>query len=252
MKSITKILIAVFFLGITQALFAQKDFRCLSVESFLNEYSEENWSTGLLYDKKSEFYYQLANNEEYLYAHLVITDETIQKKILAFGFTTWIDTTGKKKESLGIHFPCPDKQKQPPGRAERERDDFYIKKYEIIQEFSSARLTGFEGKKSEKTISTHEANGIDTKMDFNNNGHLIYKLTVPLKMISPSFNPVNDPVFSVCFETGYLQSSQMPQPPPGGDRQGPPQSQGQNDMQEMMNPTKLWIRNIHLNSTLTD
>lgn len=249
MKIIAKMLVAVFFLGITNTLFAQKEFECQSMEVFLNEYSEADWNSGLLYDSKSKFFYQLANNEEYLYVHLVIKDETVQKKILAFGFTIHIDTTGKKKENTGIQFPFPDKAIQPPRKPKNGKDDFYIKKYEIIQEFTSAKLTGFEGKKSEKIINIHEADGVDIKMEFNNSGYLLYKLTVPLKMISPSFNPANNPVFSVCFETGYLNTSQMSPPPGGGSRQGPPPSQGQNNMQEMMNPSILWIRKIRFNST---
>jgi len=245
MKSITKMLIVVFFLSGTHTLFAQKKLKCMSIEHFLDEISEANWSANLLYDKKNKFYYQFANNEEKLYVHLVVTDETVQKKILTFGFTTRIDTTGKKKEKLGVHFPLQDKNKRPPKRSHDGEDDFYIKKYELTQKLTLAKLTGFEGKRSERTINIHEEGRVDLDMKFNKQGHLLYKLTIPMKMISASFNTANNPVLSVCFETGYLKSSEMPQPPGGGNRQGPPR--GKNNMQEMMSPSKLWIRNIHLN-----
>jgi len=50
------------------------------------------------------FYIGVFNDDRKYTIRLKIIDETVQKKMLFFGFTVWIDTTGKQKQKLGITF----------------------------------------------------------------------------------------------------------------------------------------------------
>ena len=57
------------------------------------------------YDSKSKLQYNVVNDASYIYICLKTADPATQMKIVRAGMDIWLDTSGKKKEVSGIHFP---------------------------------------------------------------------------------------------------------------------------------------------------
>lgn len=72
-------------------------------------------------------------------------------------------------------------------------------------------------------------------------------MLLPLNRVSPSFNTANDPVFSLGFETGCLNTSNHPparqgQRPPGA----PPPNNSMYEIEQLKNPSKFWVKKINI------
>ena len=56
-------------------------------------------------DKETNIEYAVDNDNQTLFLAILISDKTIQKKVMQEGLNLFIDTKGKKKENKGIEFP---------------------------------------------------------------------------------------------------------------------------------------------------
>ena len=70
----------------------------IAVDSSLND-----WTNLLNYDSRSKLYYGVTHDPQYLYVAMQTKDPVVQRKIMAFGLTLWLDTSAKKKKGKGIH-----------------------------------------------------------------------------------------------------------------------------------------------------
>src|SRR5262245_24638006 len=65
--------------------------------------SEQDWAGTFSYLEKEKIAYAIKNDTSHLYL-CVKFDPEIQRQALLFGFTVWLDPTGKNKRELGIRF----------------------------------------------------------------------------------------------------------------------------------------------------
>ena len=65
--------------------------------------------------------YSINNDNTNLYVNLMIADPKTQNKILKNGFTLWIDTTGGKKQTLGVAYPLPSKENKESQSGSRKK-----------------------------------------------------------------------------------------------------------------------------------
>lgn len=229
---------------------AQTGYLCKTYEEYVKATNETDLSKYFTYERESKIFYMLANDKKHLYVRSLIADETLQKKILAFGNTVWIDINGGKKKKQGIQFPVIDSKKRPQPPKPGQKDDFASKKYEIIKNLTTAKLVGFSGENSETMIDINSGGQYEIKIYFDKQGNLVQEFKIPLLKLSPEFSPFNNPEFSLGFTTGFLNTSQM-QPPPGGNNQQGHPSGGaapSKEMEELTVQTKLWITKIKLNN----
>lgn len=56
-------------------------------------------------DKETKMKYAVDNDNQTLFLAIIISDITIQRKVMQDGLNLYIDTKGKKKENKGIEFP---------------------------------------------------------------------------------------------------------------------------------------------------
>lgn len=63
------------------------------------------WENARYYFEDQKVTIGLMNDEDLLYIRLSTRDRSIQRQLMALGFTLWFDETGNKGKKLGIHFP---------------------------------------------------------------------------------------------------------------------------------------------------
>lgn len=213
------------------------------------------------YDTGSKIMYQFANDHENLFIYLRFPGEPEQKKVLMFGLTVKIDTTGKKKGHLMVHYPLgrrPDGEgdrnlprDRPPGN--RSYDEF---KYKLIERANEMEICGFENHTEQEIIPTHNDLHIDGDMQFDISGALDYSLTIPLRYPGIQTSGKKE-IFSVGLESGALSVNEMGNRPGGMSPRGPgpgggggfdPQRMAQRraDLEALSVPIKLWVKAIHL------
>lgn len=242
-----------------------------------NEY-QLVWDGEYRYDLKSEMYYGISYDDNYLFVSMKTADKSLQRKIMMSGLTFWLDTTGRGKEQLGLVFPLPHnvpdiqpkdrKQNSPEKRktkAEIEKfNSRYVKGMELMDRI------GYDGTNELQTSKNINDEGISAILHADSTEFLYYLACIPLDHI---FNEprqyLTDPekYFSFSFE---IEAVDMPQQGQGGGRPsmgaqmggggsgggrqggGSRPSGGGGDrpdmsqMQDLMQPTKLTIKKASL------
>jgi hypothetical protein len=67
--------------------------------------AESEWSGSFYYLEEQKVGLGLQNDTDNLYVIIKATDRNTQLQIMRTGLTIWLDATGKKKKTLGIHYP---------------------------------------------------------------------------------------------------------------------------------------------------
>jgi len=80
------------------------------------------WSDQMDFETDSKLFYGVQHDSENLYLALRTPDPVVQRKIMAFGMTLWLDTTAGRNQSMGLRYPVPTKEKLPPPETEQEKD----------------------------------------------------------------------------------------------------------------------------------
>lgn len=238
----------ILFFGVLSSLKAQNGVTCKTYSEYVKAATEKDLSMYYSYDIRNKIYYVLANDSNYLYVRILITDDILQKKIIVFGNTFWIDITNGKNRKLGIQFPIVDSN-NPPQPPKKGKDDFSLIKYELLRNYTKAKLIGFSDKQKDSTILINTNSGFKFRLYFDENRYLIQEYRIPLKEIYPNFKSTQKLIFSIGIITGFLKNAQMQPPQGGGDRQGPPpgDSAPTKEMEEMAVQSKMWILNIKFN-----
>ncbi|HAF28546.1 MAG TPA: hypothetical protein DCG75_05815 [Bacteroidales bacterium] len=230
--------------------------------------SSSDWNT-TLESKSTGISYGISNDSENLYVRLNITDQDIQQKILLAGLTIWLDTTGKRKEVLGI--TCP-KQKIPSKMDRNSIQNMHknpeFEKNQILE----GEFVGFN-EYYETFYMYSNPYGIRISIDQDEFKSMCYEMKIPFASIYKDFKNISSKSISIGFETGSidqpipanLQSSNSPDgkgmgnAPPGGmsgensGRMGSGKPSGiggvmpnQSLMTNISTPIKFWIKNIQL------
>lgn len=173
------------------------------------------------YNTEGKLFYLVTIDSANLYVHLKIADESAQKKILMFGFQTWIDTTAKNKKQMSIKFPLPADERMGnmllDNETKRNRMDFEAYKNMTINQLMEIELLGFSGKNSSQFVSAITNNSVNGKIEMNESGDILYLLTIPFKSLG--IENKYDMYLSLNLESGHL-SEEMRQGGMIGGRPG--------------------------------
>lgn len=229
--------------------------------------SSSDWNT-TLESESPGVSYGISNDSENLYIRLNITDQDVQRKILMAGLTLWIDTTGRKKEDLGIICPI---QKAPARMDEKAMKGMTNPHDFNKNELLEAEFIGFSKSICSYYISNNPYK-INVSIDIDEFKSMYYEMKIPLLTIYKEFSDLTNKELSIGFETGSIEkpnrdqmSSNMGGGRPGGmgGRSGglgggPSGGMGGNSggmsegmsnqasMQSLSSPTKFWVKNIQL------
>ena len=141
------------------------------------------------YNKATEIFYTLSNDNDKLYLTIQATDPDIVNKIISKGITLTINGTGKMKdqEGLAITFPFLNKADFPPfGPYIDDKTDPIAMNTQMTGKVKDIKITGVKGIKD--TISIYNQEGIKTITLFNEEKALTYELAMPLKYLGLSAN----------------------------------------------------------------
>ncbi len=109
-----------------------------------------DWNQSFRYDNKSKFLYNISNDDKNLYICLRVVEEKNQLTLLRYGFTLWFDTTGKKKERIGIGYPLELDMKRKANQENfmepkpGEKIDMKAMKKNMVAVQTEMELTGFK------------------------------------------------------------------------------------------------------------
>lgn len=147
----------------------------------------KEWGDSLrYYNTEKHINYSIANDKDNLYMAIRINDRLEQRKLLKAGITFSVDPKGKKKETFSITFPL-NVQGTTPVLAAAKEDDGEVTKQDR-EELMRERLTILRGIKvvgfkdiEGDMITTSNTYGIQTAINYNENGDLICEAAIPIK-----------------------------------------------------------------------
>lgn len=129
---------------------------------------------------KAKFNFYVANNNEYGYFLMKISDKSLQDRILKSGMTLWLNMNNESGKELGIHFPLgslnsgarniPGIPDQNSGNAKKDED--------LISFANTIELIGFRSEESRRFPSDN-ADNFRGSVTINGNGTLYYLMRMP-------------------------------------------------------------------------
>lgn len=145
------------------------------------EWPKEKFKT----DNETKMSYAVDNDNQTLFLAIIISDKTIQKKVLQNGMNLYIDIKGKKKENNGIEFPV---------------------KIEDVSSVEKMKLFGFgDGEPVLQNLRAEGSANIAIAWDSDLVIHLEYN--IPLKMLAETLTDLNDRKISIGWK---LKEDAMP------------------------------------------
>jgi len=231
--------------------------------------SSSDWNT-TLDSETSGVSCGISNDTNNVYIRIIVSDIDIQRKILMTGLTFWIDTTGKKKKTLGITCPI----QKAPARIDRRA----MKGLNGPPEFNKNQILEGEFIGFKKSIETYYIDNnpynIKVSIDVDEFRSMYYEMQIPLSTIYKKYNDISLKSLSIGFETGAIEipnnnqmSTNMASAggkgsgarsggrggggrsggTKGGRSEGPSQgSSSQPSLTNLTSPTKFWVKNILL------
>lgn len=148
------------------------------------------------YNKHTNVFYTIANDDEKLYMVVKAADKAIAGKIIAGGITLAINPSGEKKDKnqVAVTFPIYDRDNTPdiaivhnPGLLKQgssaDVNAVIIQaNKQLIHSSKEIRLSGTKII-TDTLISVYNDAGIKTAARFNSKGEYIYELAIPIKYL---------------------------------------------------------------------
>ncbi|MFB0498552.1 hypothetical protein ABID99_004789 [Mucilaginibacter sp. OAE612] len=182
----------------------------------------KDWGDSLrYYNEEKKLNYALANDKDYLYAAIRISDRLDKMKVLNAGITLSIDPKGKKKDSFMLTFPlaAPDEKpefarpKDDNGEiTQADRDELMR---ERITKLRYIKVIGFKDIDGDM-ITTSNTYGIKTAINYDANGDLVYEAAIPLRF----FHAGNDAFKNEWAFNFKINGFQRPAGTGGGEQDG--------------------------------
>ena len=229
----------------------------IAVDSSLND-----WTNLLNYDSRSKLYYGVTHDPQYLYVAMQTKDPVVQRKIMAFGLTLWLDTSAKKKKGKGIRYPIPRKERLPmpetqedkelPLRARqaRPRDS---RRFLRTTDRENMLLLDFYDKNRQQ-VDVNSSQEILVSLGAQASTGLIYEVRIPFaQLYDASLSGKKE--LSIGFVTGHLDVPDRPafvgnpggMVPQGGGREGRGRRGGPSiDFNELRESTELWLKGVEV------
>ncbi|WP_205589792.1 hypothetical protein [Mucilaginibacter celer] len=148
--------------------------------------SIKEWGDSLrYYNDEKKLNYALANDKDYLYAAIRVTQRFDQMKVLHAGITLTIDPKGKKKDTFMLTFPlsAPDEKLDFPKTVTDNTEITQADRDELMREritkLRYIKVVGFKDIDGDM-ITTSNTYGIKTAINYDADGNLIYEAAIPL------------------------------------------------------------------------
>ncbi len=217
------------------------------------------------YDEKSGFYYLFEYDQNNLYLTLAVKDQTLQRKIVNFGFTVWIDTDGGDEQKQGFRYPVGLPSEGEFGEFRRQQDEekdlLTGDMRSMLKRADNIDLIGIYGT-SVRRVKVRDSR-IPVKAGFVSD-IMIYEAAVPFEALKYGYSPADEgSTVGLGLETGYLERrspSEREMPPgvepgtgtrqPGGMYGGTPRRMpdtrlmdaSSSEIEALAEPTELWIK----------
>ena len=155
---------------------------------------DNDWIKPLSWSIASEkINYSVTNDDQYLYILLETKSPQEQQKIIQGGMTVWVNTKADKNESgaVGIGYPLDvrvDRNRQLMEEAQPDRYKNDNNKPITLEDKKDYALYGFSQDSTGIYSYGDDSNpqGVKMRMDFNNDGDLIYEAAIPLQTLYPN------------------------------------------------------------------
>ncbi len=179
--------------------------------------SDRDWVKPLPYAVHDEnVTYSISNDRQNLYILLSTQSRQEQQKIIQGGMSVWVNTKGDKSngDAVGIGYPLD--QRNDPDRKlmEEAQPQRYQNKPATLGDKKTYSLYGFSKDSGilNYTYGDNNPTGVVIRMDYSNNGELIYEAAIPLKALYPGLDP------STSYPTNNLAVGIFIEPLPSGAR----------------------------------
>ncbi|MGM0532195.1 MAG: hypothetical protein ACQER7_12690 [Bacteroidota bacterium] len=228
----------------------------------------DEWKQDATYDRSSKLHYAVTHDKDNIYVGLMVKDDIVQRKILMFGLTLWIDTTGGKKQMKGVRYPIPSKEREKDESRNLSDRDLPERTRQAMPDDNTGRiikpalmdkmtLIGFDDFEKE-TVSVAEQTGINARIQRQELIGLTYELKIPIDMLYAD-ETLHDKDLSLGIITGHLDSPDRGSDlrSPGGMNPGGGMSPGRGrggqrdrrerepgNLEELQETTKLWLKGI--------
>lgn len=181
------------------------------------------------YNKATELFYTIANDNENLYLTVQATESLIARKIIAGGLTLTLSSPDKTKktEKVNITYPVFDGKNPPNISLKKNTDDLDQLEYDIyIYELNEAfvkkskeiKLSGIS-EIYDTLISVYNDHKIKAMGAFNDKKHYTYELALPLKYIQPLINNLSTINYNITLNgSTYLEGARIEYLEGGGIR----------------------------------
>ncbi len=180
--------------------------------------SEQEWAGAFTYLEKEKIAYAIKNDTSHLYLCVKFESAT-QRQALRFGFTVWLDPTGKNKRELGIRFPIGMQYydtkgmpmapgAMPPEEARRQRAALMLRELDILESDRNIR----------NRLPMNNTEGIQFAAS-DTSAELAFELKIPLHSDydRPYALEANlNQLFSLGFEMGELDREKLRERMMGG------------------------------------
>lgn len=163
------------------------------------------WKGVMQYPDNPQFGVGVKNDGRFLYLRVVSWNDSINKQILRFGFTTWFTSPSKKGKRFGIHFPIAKRRTAEERRADREnRPDSAEMASRWEESLQEMEFLGPENNDSIPVKTKVAASmGIVVGL-FPSQENLIYEMKMPLREDSVCKYAIDngkDSILKVAFES---------------------------------------------------
>lgn len=202
--------------------------------------SQRIWNDSLKYNSESRLMYGIKNDKDNLYITMRCLDDNTNNKIMTLGLNMWIDTTGHRKEKLGIKYPLGIKEAGSDWRPAKENARTYpsagrvdvSSRNEALKKWIEMDLVGFDKEPIRAFITTPI--GIKVKAEFDSVGAFCYYAIVPFKAIHyrmPAENAKKPVYLTIGFTTNKPENKPSESDNNMGGTRGDPRTNGMGTMQ---------------------
>lgn len=185
------------------------------------------------FNKKSNLFYFISNDNTNLYIDIKVEDTGIENKILKQGMVIWINMEGKQDMKLGVHYPIGSENRGVGRRSNMSETSFTAdgKPFTPLMHANTIELIGFTSE-AEKRFPADNPDSFKGSVKYDNDGNLLYRLLMPIAKL-PVRNAkegVGALPFNLAIEYGEDPAltgpvGNMSRPPSSGDG-APPASPG--------------------------
>lgn len=172
------------------------------------------------YNKATELFYTIANDNENLYLTVQATESLIARKIIAGGLTLTLSSSDKtqKAEKATITYPVFNGKNPPNIDLKKNTDDLFQLEYDVyiyelneqfVKKSKEIKLSGISAI-NDTLISVYNDHKIKAMGAFNDKKHYTYELALPLKYIKPLINNLSTINYNITLNgSTYLEGARI-------------------------------------------